>query len=179
MSKKLDPKDEPQAEQPEEIEQTGQAARGSQELKQKIGELTEALQRERADAINIRRRHDEQIGNMRGAIKASVVRDLLPVIDNFDRALKHVPKDLENNDYIKGVQAVVKQFEKTLQDMGVERIRTVIDGKGEQFDPRYHEAVSMDEGDGGTEEIISEELQSGYKIGGEVIRHAMVKVKLQ
>lgn len=144
-------------------------------LEQQIGELTEALQRERADAINIRRRHDEQIGNMRSVIKANVVRDLLPVIDNFDRALKHVPKDLESNDYIKGVQGVVKQFEKTLQDMGVERIKTV----GEPFDPRYHEAVSMDEDEGGTEEVVSEELQSGYKLGEEVIRHAMVKVKLQ
>jgi molecular chaperone GrpE len=144
------------------------------ELEQQIGELTEALQRERADAINIRRRHDEQISGMRSAIKANVVRDLLPVIDNFDRALKHVPKDLEGNDYIKGVQGVVRQFEKTLQDMGVERIKTI----NEPFDPRYHEAVSMEEGDG-ADEIVSEELQSGYKIGEEVIRHAMVKVKLQ
>lgn len=148
------------------------------ELEQQIAELTEALQRERADATNIRRRHDEQIAGMRSAIKANVVRDLLPVIDNFDRALKHVPKDLEGNDYIKGVQGVVKQFEKTLADMGVERIKTVGDGRGEVFDPRYHEAVQMEEGDG-TEEVVSEELQSGYKLGEEVIRHAMVKVKLQ
>ncbi|HSH17877.1 MAG TPA: nucleotide exchange factor GrpE [Candidatus Saccharimonadales bacterium] len=145
------------------------------ELERQIGELTEALQRERADAMNIRRRHDEQIANMRSVIKANVVRDLLPVIDNFDRALRHVPKDLEANDYIKGVQGVVKQFEKTLSDMGVERIKTV----GEPFDPRYHEAVAMDEGDGGTQEVVSEELQSGYKLSDEVIRHAMVKVTLQ
>lgn len=144
------------------------------ELEQQVADLTEALQRERADATNIRRRHDEQIAGMRSAIKANVVRDLLPVIDNFDRALKHIPKDLEGNDYIKGVQGVVKQFEKTLADMGVERIKTV----GEVFDPRYHEAVSMEEGDG-AEEVVSDELQSGYKIGEEVIRHAMVKVKLQ
>src|SRR3954464_5106227 len=143
-----------------------------QQLEQQVTELTEALQRERADAINIRRRHEEQVAGMRSVIKANVVRDLLPVIDNFDRALKHVPKDLEGNDYIKGVQGVVKQFEKTLQDMGVERIKTV----GQVFDPRYHEAVSMEEGDG-TQEIVSDELQSGYKIGEEVIRHAMVKVK--
>lgn len=143
-------------------------------LGQQLAELTEALQRERADAINIRRRHEEQIAGMRSVIKANVIRDLLPVIDNFDRALKHVPKELEENDYVKGVQGVVKQFEKTLQDIGVERIQTV----GAPFDPRYHEAVQMEEGDG-TQEIVSEELQSGYKIGEEVIRHAMVKVKLQ
>jgi len=141
-------------------------------LEQQIGELTEALQRERADAVNLRRRHDEQIASLRTSSKANVIRDLLPVIDNFERALKHVPKELENNDYVKGVQGVVKQFEKTLADIGVERIKTV----GKKFDPYVHEAVSMEEGDGG-EEIVSEELQAGYKLGDHVIRHAMVRVK--
>jgi molecular chaperone GrpE len=143
------------------------------DLTKQVSELTEHLQRERADAMNIRRRHEEQIAGMRGAIKANVVRDLLPVVDNFERALKHVPKELEDNDYIKGVQGVVKQFEKTLADIGVERIETV----GAAFDPRYHEAVAMEEGDGATEQV-SEELQSGYRIGDEVVRHAMVRVKL-
>lgn len=144
------------------------------ELQQQVAELTDALQRERADAANIRRRHDEQIAGLRTSVKAHVVRDLLPIVDNFERALKHVPKDLENNDYIKGVQAVVRQFEKTLADIGVERIKTV----GEQFDPHLHEAVSMEEGEG-DKEIVSEELQSGYKLGDEVLRHAMVRVKTQ
>jgi molecular chaperone GrpE len=97
----------------------------------------------------------------------------LPVIDNFERALKHVPKELEGNDYINGVQGVVKQFEKTLSDIGVERIKTV----GKPFDPTYHEAVTMEEGDG-KHEVVSDELQAGYKLGNVVIRHAMVKVKL-
>lgn len=145
-----------------------------EDLQLQIDQLTEALQRERADATNIRRRHDEQVAGMRDLIKANVVRDLLPVIDNFERALKHVPADLADNDYIKGVQGVVKQFEKTLQDMGVQRIKTV----GEVFDPRYHEAVSMDESDG-TIEVVSEELQAGYVLGNEVIRHAMVRVKME
>lgn len=141
------------------------------EFEKKVSELTEALQRERADAINIRRRHEEQLKSLQSVAKAGVVKDLLPVIDNFERALSHVPKDLENNDYVKGVQAVVKQFEKTLQEIGVKRIKTV----GESFDPHLHEAVSV-EGEGG-KEIISEELQAGYTLGGEVIRHAMVKVR--
>jgi molecular chaperone GrpE len=140
-------------------------------LQQQIAELTDALQRERADAQNIRRRHDEQIARLRGTVKMHVIEELLPVIDNFDRALKHVPKELENNDYIKGVQGVVKQFEKTMQDMGVERIQTV----GQPFDPHLHEAVSVEEGDA-EQETVSEELQAGYKLGDEVIRHAVVKV---
>lgn len=152
---------------------TSAAAKASQQ-EQRITELTEALQRERADATNIRRRHEAQIAELRDVVKANVVRELLPVIDNFERALKHLPKELENSDYIKGVQAVVKQFEKTLQDIGVIRIKTV----HETFDPRFHEAVSMEEGDG-THEVISEELQAGYKLGDEVIRHAMVKVKME
>ncbi|HEY5442865.1 MAG TPA: nucleotide exchange factor GrpE [Candidatus Saccharimonadales bacterium] len=142
--------------------------------KNQLEELTQALQRERADAVNLRRRHEEEIANLRTRLKANVVHDLLPVIDNFERALKHVPKELESNDYIKGVQGVVKQFEKTLADMGVERIKTV----GEHFDPQVHEAVSLEEGDG-KQEIVSEELQAGYRIGDDVIRHAMVRVKQQ
>lgn len=140
-------------------------------LLQQVAELTEALQRERADATNIRRRHEEQIANLKSIIKSQVIEELLPVIDNFERALKHVPKDLEYNDYIKGVQGVVKQFETTLAGMGVARIKTI----GEHFNPHLHEAVGVDEGDGDNE-IVSEELQAGYQLGDQIIRHAMVRV---
>jgi molecular chaperone GrpE len=141
-------------------------------LEQQIADLTEALQRERADVINVRRQHEEQITRLKDFVRADIVKDLLPVIDNFERALKHVPKDLENNDYVKGVQGVVKQFEKTLEQMGVERIKTV----GEPFNPELHEAVSSD-GEG-ENEIVSDELQAGYILHGQVLRHAMVRVKL-
>lgn len=140
---------------------------------QQVIELTNALQRERADATNIRRQHEEQIANLRTIVKSNVVKELLPVVDNFELSLKHLPKDLENNDYIKGIQSIVKQFEKTLSDLGVERIKTV----GEAFNPHLHEAVTMEEGEG-AQEVVSEELQAGYKIGDDVIRHAMVRVKL-
>lgn len=147
---------------------------GVKQLKAQVAELTQALQRERADAENLRRRHQDEISSLRTSVKAGVVGELLPVIDNFERALKHVPEDLADDDYIKGVQAVVKQFEKTLTEMGVARIKTV----GEQFDPHLHEAVSMEEGDG-QREVITQELQAGYKLGNDVIRHAMVRVKQQ
>lgn len=148
------------------------AAEEAAALLQQIADLTEALQRERADSTNIRRRHDEQIAGLKDMVKAGVVRDLLPVVDNFERALKHVPADLAENDYVKGVQGVVKQFEKTLSDIGVLRIKTV----GEPFDPKFHEAISMEDA-GGSEEIVSEELQAGYVLGEEVIRHAVVRVR--
>ncbi len=153
---------------------TPQPTELEQELQAQVEALTEALQHERADSANIRRRHDEQVSGLKNIIKASVVRELLPVIDNFERALKHVPADLKNNEYVKGVQSVVKQFEKALSDMGVVRINTT----GEIFDPRLHEAVSMEDSQGDTE-VVSEELQSGYTLGDEVIRHAMVRVKME
>lgn len=143
-----------------------------QELQQQVAELTEALQRERADAVNIRRRNEEQISALKSVVTEHVIEQLLPVIDNFERSLRHVPKDMESNDFVKGVQGVVKQFEQTLADLGVERIKTV----GEVFDPALHEAVGMEDGDGEVE-VVCEELAAGYRLGERVIRHAMVKVK--
>ena len=148
------------------------------DLEQKINELTDALKRERADAINLRQRHEKQISSLKDLAKADVVRQLLPVIDNFERALSHTPvcKDGSCKQWIDGIISLSKQFERVLEDMGVKKIKTV----GEDFDPVLHEAVSMEEASRGSEgkhEIISEELQSGYTLGDNVIRHAMVKVK--
>lgn len=150
-----------------------QAAPNMAALQKQVEELTLALQRERADATNIRRRHDEQLASLKTVVKAGVVRELLPVIDNLERALKHAPKNLEASDYSRGVQGVVKQFEKTLADLGVTRIATV----GQPFDPKWHEAVSMEDGPG-AQEVVSEELQAGWRLGEEVIRHAMVRVRM-
>jgi molecular chaperone GrpE len=144
------------------------------ELEQKIGELTEALQRERADAENLRRRTQEEKSRLGEFYKAMIIQDFLPALDNLDRALKHTPKDLANHDYVKGVQSVAKQFIQCLAQLGVERIKTV----GEVFDPRLHEAVHMEDGDG-TVEVVCEELQPGYRLGNEIIRHAMVKVRME
>jgi molecular chaperone GrpE len=140
----------------------------------RIEELTLALQRERADTINIRRQQEEQMKNFRAVVSGSIVQQFLPVTDNFERSLKHVPAELKDNDYIKGIEGIVKQFEKVLSDVGCERIKTV----GEIFDPKYHEAVSMEEGEG-KREVISEELQAGYTLGDQVLRHAMVKVRME
>jgi molecular chaperone GrpE len=144
------------------------------DLEQKIGELTDALQRERADALNLKRRTDEERVKLAGFYKAMTVQELLPALDNLERALKHTPKDLKNHDYVKGIQGVVKQFELNFAQLGIERIKTI----GEMFDPKLHEAVHMEDGEG-TVEVVCEELQPGYKIGDEVIRHAMVKVKME
>lgn len=141
-----------------------------EQLTRQVVELTEALQRERADSTNIRRRHEEQLASLKDMLKSQVIEELLPVIDNFERALKHVPADIADNAYVKGVQGVVKQFETTLGSLGVQRIKTV----GEHFDPNFHDAISID-GEGDNEQI-SEELQAGYQLGDTVIRHATVRV---
>jgi molecular chaperone GrpE len=105
------------------------------------------------------------------------VCELLPVIDNFELAIKHIPQDLDAgnknfSEWVEGIKKILSQFEKTLADMGVSRIKTV----GEPFDPNLHEAISMEEGEG-DQEIVSEELQSGYEMDGQVLRHAKVRVK--
>jgi molecular chaperone GrpE len=144
------------------------------ELEQKIGELTEALQRERADAMNLRRRSEEERSKMAEFYKAMTIQELLPALDNLERAMKHTPKDIKDHDYVKGVKSVIKQFEQSFAQLGVKRIKTV----GEVFDPRLHEAVHMEDGEGAVE-VVCEELQPGYKIGDEIIRHAMVKVRME
>lgn len=152
-------------------------------LQQQVEELTLALQRERADADNIRRNHDKQIGELRNMVKANVISELVPLVDNIDRALAHIPKQTGSKlsaessqlkaweDWAKGVSGVKAQFDKALQDMGIERIKTV----GKVFDPHLHEAVGAD-GDG-EHEIVSEELQAGYKLGDQIVRHAMVRIR--
>jgi molecular chaperone GrpE len=142
------------------------------ELEQQVRDLNEALLRERADAMNVRRRAEEEKISLASFYKSLVISEFLPVIDNFDRALNHVPKELAASDYIKGVQSLAKQFSEAITKLGVERIKTV----GEVFDPNLHEAVATEEGDGPSEEITAE-MQAGYRLGDQVLRPAMVKVR--
>ena len=148
-----------------------------EELHNQIKELTENLMRERADAMNVRRRAEEDRAKLAGFFKASTVKELLPFIDNLDRALKHAPKveDKSYEDWLKGIEGVHKQLFQVLGQIGVEKIKTV----GEEFDPNLHEAVSMDDSNPGDKEVVTEELASGYILGDEVIRHAMVRVATQ
>ncbi len=149
----------------------------AEELAQENAQLNDALLRERADATNVRKRAEEDKQKLGGFYKALIVKELLPVIDNFERAFNNKQSTVNSKqleDWIKGVESVHKQFLQTLEKLGVERIKTV----GEHFDPHLHDAVTMEEGDG-KHEIVSEELQSGYTLQGEVLRHAMVRVKQQ
>ncbi len=154
----------------------------AKDLQQQIAELTEALQRERADSVNLRRRTEEERQQLAELYKAMVVSQLLPAIDNFERAISHKPKAsrLEASgsglkaweDWAQGVLGVKAQLDRSLSELGVERIKTL----GEHFDPHLHEAVHLEDSQG-KHEVISEEIQAGYKLGNEVLRPAQVKVK--
>ncbi len=144
-------------------------------LTNQIQELVEQLKRERADAINLRRRFDEEKKALSAYHKTEIIKDLLPIVDNFERSLKHVPKDLKDNPYIEGINGIVKQFETVFEKLGVRKIVSL----NQVFDPNFHEAIAVDDSLDGENEIVSEELQAGYMLDSDVLRPALVKVKRQ
>jgi len=93
--------------------------------------------------------------------------DILPILDNFKRSTEHLPKELENNNWAKGINLIEKQLEKMLKNNGLEKIITQV---GDNFDPSLHDAIE------GESEKISEIVLDGYKLNSKVIRPAKVKV---
>ena len=146
------------------------------ELQTRIDELTADLQRTRADFENYRKRVETEKEIARASGRSSAILKLLPVIDNIERAIVHTPDDLKENKWAQGVTSLVKNLEKSLESLGVERIDAT---PGIPFNPSLHEAIQFDEEAEGEQEVIAEELQAGYLLGGDVIRHSMVKVTRQ
>ena len=128
----------------------------------KIAELINDLQRTRADFENFRRQNDIQREQDRNYAKLDTVKKILPLIDDFERAIQAQPKVLA---------PLAKNFEKTLKSIGLQKIDSAI---GTEFNPDLHEAISVD-GDG-DKETIAETLRAGYYYGDEVLRTAMVRV---
>ncbi len=147
-----------------------------EEFAQRIDELTGDLQRTRADFENYRKRVEQEKQIARTSGEATAVLKLLPVIDNIERAIAHVPEDLADNKWAQGVAGLVKNLEKSLEGMDVKRIEAK---PGTVFDPELHEAIQMDEDAEGEQEVIAEELQAGYTLHGQPLRHAMVRVTKQ
>lgn len=142
-----------------------------EDLELKISELTADLQRVHADFVNFKRRSEEDQDRVSDMAKVGIIMKFLPFFDTVERALEHIPEELQGNTWTKGIVQVSKQFESILKDLGVTRIEAL----DKPFDPNLHEAVSMDESGEG-EEVVIEELQPGYMVNGFVIRHSMVKV---
>ena len=128
----------------------------------KIAELINDLQRTRADFENFRRQNDIQREQDRNYAKLDTVKKILPLIDDFERAIQAQPKILS---------PLSKNFEKTLKSIGLQKIDSAV---GTEFNPDLHEAISVD-GDG-DKETIAETLRAGYYYGDEVLRTAMVRV---
>lgn len=144
-----------------------------EELEQQVGELTQDLQRTRADFENYRKRVELEKTAAREAGQAAAILKLLPVIDNIERAISHAPEDLEGNAWVQGVMNLTKHLDKSLEGLNVKRIDA---SKGSEFNAELHEAIQFDEDAEGEKEVIAEELQTGYLYNGSPLRHSMVKV---
>ena len=146
------------------------------EFEQKLSELTNDLQRTRADFENYIKRSEVEKSSAREAGQTSAILKLLPVIDNIERAISYTPEELKNNTWVQSVTGLIKNLEKSLEALNLKRI----DAKpGTIFNPDLHEAIIFDENAKGDQEIITEEMQPGYTLNGRPIRHSMVKVTRQ
>lgn len=153
-------------------EDSKKPSKKQRKLEQQIGELLIDLQRTRADFENYRKRFEQEKAIARAGGKVSAIEQLLPVIDIIERAVVHVPKELEENAWVQGIVGLTKRLDKSLREIGVTKI---VATEGTPFNPEMHEAVHFDESEG-ENEIVSEELQTGYMLGDDVLRHSMVRV---
>ena len=143
------------------------------ELEQQVGELTQDLQRTRADFENYRKRVETEKEQAKESGRNQTIVKLLSIVDSIERAVSHVPEDLKENSWTDGVVKMAKNLDKMLSDLGLTKIQ-ITPGKT-PFDPELHNAVQADDTDGDTE-VVAEELMTGYKKDNFVLRPAMVKV---
>lgn len=139
------------------------------EEKEKSDEYYEHLKRNMAEFDNFKKRISKEKDMMYNTISADIISELLPILDNFDKALNAETAD---ESYKNGMAMIYNQFNETLQKLGVEEI----DALNKVFDPNFHEAVMHIEDESFGEKEIVEVFRKGYKIGDKIIRHAMVKV---
>jgi molecular chaperone GrpE len=143
------------------------------EKDQQVQEKEQQYTRLYADFENYRRRTQREKDELQSNIKADVLKDVLSVMDNFERAKSQIQIETEREEAINdSYQAVYRQFLMTLEKLGV----IPIEAQGKPFDPMFHEAVMQTASDEHTEETVLAEFQRGYVIGDKVLRHAVVKV---
>lgn len=146
----------------------------AEDYQQQIGELTETLQRLQAEFENYKKRAASERVELMDMAKVSVLTDLLPALDNFDRAATHLPEELQDNSWAKGMQYVGHQIWDIFEQIGVHKFQSL----GEHFDPQRHEALEYIQSDSPADTVV-EELTPGYEINGRVVRPATVKVSKQ
>lgn len=141
-----------------------------EKLQKQLDEKNDQLLRIAAEYDNFRKRSQREKDALYVDCKASVIKELLPVADNFDRIFAN--PDITFEDYKKGVEMTFKQFENVFKDLKVESFGE----EGEEFDPNFHNAVMHSEDENLGENVITNVFAKGYKIGDKVIRPAMVAV---
>ena len=139
-------------------------------LKAELENKNDLLLRTAAEFDNFKKRTERERATVAEFAKANVIKQLLPILDNIDRAA--LLEDKTSADYLKGIELIVKQFEALGDKLNLSLVANV----GDKFDPTAHEAVMHIEDDSFEENVIVEVLQKGYKIGDTIIRPAMVKV---
>lgn len=138
-----------------------------------LEEFKAALQRERADFQNFRKRVERETEAVKAKISAEVLAKFLPVLDDFNRALEAVPAEEQENSWVLGITGIHRKFQSLLEGEGI----VPIDPLGQPFDPSFHEAIGADEP---SEQFASGHvtavLQKGYMQGDRVLRPAIVRV---
>lgn len=138
------------------------------ELDQKAQEYLDGWKRAKADFINYKKEQEHTLQEFIKFANQNLILQILPILDNFNIAVKHLPVDFKEHDWIKGILHIKTQLEDIIKTQGLEEIKTV----GERFNPEVHEVVAgEDEGD-----VVIEEIQKGYRMHGRVVRAAKVKV---
>lgn len=140
-------------------------------LELKLEQMTELGRRAVADMENMKRRMEEDRSRMALFANIDLIRQILPILDNFKRAQAHTPENLPDTakEWLTGVTQTFSQLQQTLQQTGIQEINAI----GQQLDPNFHEAVLQDQG---PQDQILEVLEPGYMLGDHVIRPAKVKV---
>ena len=141
-------------------------------LQKEKDEVQQRLLRVQAEYDNFRKRTQKEKEAERKYRSQALVTELLPIVDNFERALQTEVSDAGAKQFVDGIEMVYRQLNDALDKEGVEVIAT----KGETFDPHLHQAVMQVEDDQYESNVVVEELQKGYKLKDRVIRPAMVKV---
>jgi molecular chaperone GrpE len=139
------------------------------ELRREKDALQDRLLRTAADFDNYRKRMERERRELSDHIRADVLKDMLPIVDNFERALA---AGTETESFGKGVELIYRQMLDFLKKRGV----TPIEALGADFDPNFHQAVIHETSDAHREGEVMEELQRGYMLGDRLLRPAMVKV---
>jgi molecular chaperone GrpE len=135
-------------------------------------DLKDQLLRAHADYQNLRRRFAQEKEELRRYATEALVRDLLPVLDNFERSIAALEQGADPDAVREGIRAIDRQFRAVLEGVKLERIHAV----GEPFDPERHEAIALEASNEHPEDTVIAEIEPGYRLNDRVIRPARVKV---